>query len=118
LDKQDKMIKYNEGINPELLDKKLKKSLVYLNKASTFDIFVTSGFRTPDHNAEIGGSANSSHLKGLAIDLSCSDSVTRYSIIYWALIAGFRRIGIGSKHIHLDIDQNKPNPVIFFDNYK
>lgn len=32
-------------------------------------ITVTSGYRTPDFNASIGGSSNSNHLKGTAADI-------------------------------------------------
>ena len=33
-------------------------------------IYVTSGYRTELHNKEVGGVSNSSHLKGLAADIS------------------------------------------------
>lgn len=33
-----------------------------------FDFVVTSDLRTPEHNAQVGGAANSAHLHGLAED--------------------------------------------------
>ena len=69
---------------------------------------INSGFRTPEHNAKVGGSPTSSHLKGYAADIA----VTPFnkSIILSALIrSGFKRIGIGSTFIHSDNDPEKPN---------
>jgi hypothetical protein len=110
-------IKYNPGVNPKLLDQKLQKALFFIDKASTFEIICTSGLRTPEHNAEVGGSPTSSHLKGLACDFSTPDSKTRYWIRYWAYMAGIRRLGqpkIGD-HLHLDIDYTKVNPCDFIE---
>lgn len=35
-------------------------------------IVITSGYRSPEHNAKVGGVANSQHIKGLAVDLKIS----------------------------------------------
>lgn len=110
------MIKYNPNVDVKALNQKLQKALFFLSKASTFDIIATSGLRTPEHNAEVGGIPSSSHLTGLAIDLACADSKQRFSIVYWAFLAGFKRIGIAPDHIHLDIDLQKINPVLFLEN--
>jgi len=72
---------------------------------------ITSGYRCKAHNQDIGGSNTSSHLKGLAVDISVDNSADRLLIIKGLIIAGFRRIGIGSDFIHVDIDRSKPNSV-------
>lgn len=111
------MIKYAENVNFNKLDRKLQNALSVLERAIDIDIFITSGLRSIEHNAEVGGVPKSSHLTGLAVDIACHDSNTRFKIVFNALVAGFKRIGLGKDHVHLDINYNKPNPIIFFDNY-
>lgn len=75
---------------------------------------VTSGFRCEKHNKEIGGSANSSHLVGCAVDISTPDNYTRFKVLEGIMKAGFNRIGIAEKYVHCDIDDfSKPSPIIY-----
>lgn len=37
-------------------------------------VSVSSGYRCPKHNAEVGGVSGSQHLKGEAADICCSDN--------------------------------------------
>ena len=74
---------------------------------------ITSGYRTKQHNKDIGGVSNSSHLKGLAVDISVSDS-RRRSIVLNALISvGFNRIGIAKTFIHVDSSKEKSQNVVW-----
>jgi zinc D-Ala-D-Ala carboxypeptidase len=74
---------------------------------------INSGYRTPQHSIEVGGFADDAHTKGLAVDLKCNDSQTRYSIINALLKVGFCRIGDEEDHIHVDMDATKVQNVIF-----
>lgn len=56
-------------IEPVLV-KKLQALRDHLGSAIT----VTSGFRCPAHNADVGGVAESFHLLGQAADISCEPS--------------------------------------------
>jgi len=74
---------------------------------------ISSGYRCPKHNAEVGGKKNSAHLKGLAADIYVEDDETRWKILDALLKVGFNRIGIAKDFIHCDIDETKPNPRIW-----
>jgi uncharacterized protein YcbK (DUF882 family) len=74
---------------------------------------VTSGYRTEDHNQKVGGVSSSSHLKGLAIDVACTNSKNRFKMLTALLGVGFNRIGIASTFIHIDVDKNKSQNVIW-----
>lgn len=111
------MIKYTENCVFNKLDKKLQNMLYAFDKVCNIEIIATSGLRSPEHNAEVGGSPTSSHLNGLAIDLYTPDSKTRYKAIWCAIAVGFKRIGIPKdfQHLHLDIDENKAQEIVFID---
>ena len=74
---------------------------------------INSAFRTKEHNAKIGGKPNSSHLRGLAVDISVFDSVNRFKILNALIHAGFTRIGIADTFIHVDDDKEKSQKVIW-----
>lgn len=74
---------------------------------------ITSGYRTEIRNKKVGGVSNSAHIKGLAADIRCSDSVSRYLIINSLRDVGFTRIGIAKTFIHCDIDTSKDANVIW-----
>lgn len=78
------------------------KKLDILREECGFKIKVESGFRTPKHNASVGGESGSAHLTGEAADLVCINSRTRYMMLVNAFRLGFKRIGIGDTFIHLD----------------
>lgn len=84
-----------------------------LRRIAGVPVLLTSGYRCPEYNKKIGGSPTSSHLKGLAMDISCPDASFRFLYLRAALVAGFTRIGIGKTYLHLDIDQSKPAGLIW-----
>lgn len=68
---------------------------------------ITSGYRTPEHNKDAGGSPTSSHLVGLAADISARTNRHRWEIVSALIAAGFTRIGIAKTFIHVDQDPAK-----------
>ena len=73
---------------------------------------INSGIRCLQHNRTIGSKDTSSHIKGLAADVSCEDSSKRYKMIN-ILLKYFQRVGIHKSFIHVDVDSNKKHDVIF-----
>lgn len=74
---------------------------------------INSGYRTQAHNTAIGGTPNSAHLRGLAVDIRAVGGKAKFIIVSTALKHGINRIGIGSTFIHLDADQSLPTPSIW-----
>lgn len=74
---------------------------------------ITSGYRCYDYNKKCGSKDSSSHPKGFAVDISATNSRTRYKIVSALLESGLSRIGISSDFIHVDDDPNKPKDVIW-----
>jgi uncharacterized protein YcbK (DUF882 family) len=76
-----------------------------------FPLIITSGFRSPAHNKEVGGVDSSAHLRGWAADISTPTPSMRFAIISaifnWSI--PINRIGIGSRFIHLDMDPKLPS---------
>lgn len=105
--KQTTMYKYfksNEivGLKPEFVS--------ILDKARDIaqtPFKITSGYRTPEKNAQVGGVPNSSHTKGLACDLACTDNFKRTLILKGLYNCGTDLfIEICKSHIHIDIDSS------------
>jgi uncharacterized protein YcbK (DUF882 family) len=74
---------------------------------------INSAYRNADQNARAGGKPNSSHLKGLAVDIRANDSSTRYIVLNALIRVGFNRIGVASSFIHVDDDKEKASNVIW-----
>jgi len=97
----------------QMMSKNLISILDNIREELGKPIVVTSGFRTPAHNEKVGGKPNSSHLKGLAVDIACEDSRYRFELVRELLEHGVDRIGIGDTFIHADIDDDKSPNVIW-----
>ena len=91
-----------------------KEFLTKLDKARAIadvPFNITSGYRSKETNNRVGGVSTSSHLKGLAADISCKDSSTRQKIVNALIQAGFTRIGISNTFIHCDTDKDKQDAI-------
>lgn len=74
-------------------------------------IVITCGYRTPEHNAEIGGVPGSAHTKGMAVDIKAPVDPFQREKLCWAFgAAGFKRVESAPRHMHVDTDGSKPIP--------
>ncbi len=97
------------------LDGELMARLDVARDLCGFPIVITSRRRTPEQNAATGGVADSSHLLGLAADLHSPTGQFEREKLIWALgRAGFRRIEMAPKHIHVCVNPAKQQDVAWF----
>lgn len=72
-----------------------------------------SASRCFSHNMKVLGSESSSHLSGLAVDIKISSSFHRFRIVQALLSCGFKRIGVYKDFIHVDINNDKAQSVVW-----
>ena len=80
--------------------------LAKLDEAREFagiPFIINSAYRSPSHPESIKN-PTSSHIKGLAVDISAKDSRQRFLILDALMMVGFSRIGIAGTFIHVDLD--------------
>jgi|TARA_R110001606_G_scaffold137924_2_gene275963 uncharacterized protein YcbK (DUF882 family) len=105
MSKYFKNIEDNMDVN--FLDK-LDKAREYAN----IPFIINSAYRSPEHPESIKN-PTSSHIKGLAVDISAKDSRQRFLILDALIAVGFSRIGIAGTFIHVDLDLDKSQNVIW-----
>lgn len=86
------------------LNSNLLNMLETAERLAGFDFEITSGFREGDER---------SHGKGLAVDIACRDSRTRFLVVSTVCRVGFRRVGVYSRHVHVDISPTRANQVLW-----
>jgi len=106
------MSKYFKEIE-ENMDVDFLAKLDEARELAGIPFIINSAYRSPGHNAKIGGKPNSSHLRGLAVDIKATDSRTRFTVLNALISVGFNRIGIADTFIHVDLDCEKSDRVIW-----
>ena len=102
------MTKYfNELSDLDKMDKEFLLKLDRAREVAQIPFKINSAWRSVEKNKEVGGKPNSSHLKGLAVDISVKDSRSRFIVLKALIQVGFHRIGIAKTFIHVDDDKNK-----------
>ncbi len=86
-------------VKPELLAALEKFRTAVGDKA----IHITSGYRCPKHNTDVGGAKHSQHMSGIAADITVA-GMTPAEVFKAAEDSGlFTGIGLYDKHVHVDI---------------
>jgi len=104
-------------------DKMDKDFLIKLDEArhlANQSFQINSGMRCNDYQEDLrrrgyktAKKGASPHLKGIAADISVTDSRSRWIVLNSLLLAGFVRIGIADTFIHVDLSTEKSQNVIW-----
>lgn len=96
--------------SPDILGSGNNMQLVFLDllqkirTEANVPFVINSGYRTREHNRNIGGKSDSAHLRGYAADIACPNSTMRHKILKAAFKFNVPRIGVYPTFIHLDND--------------
>jgi len=75
---------------------------------------IISWNRCKKQNIEARGKWNSAHLRGYAVDIATYTKEKQFHIVFYLMLAGFTRIGIGDHYVHVDCDPDKRPEAIWF----
>jgi|TARA_R110000737_G_scaffold65044_1_gene92855 uncharacterized protein YcbK (DUF882 family) len=105
------MSKYFKN-NEDNMDVNFLAKLDEAREYAGIPFIINSAYRSPSHPESIKN-LTSSHIKGLAVDIKAKDSITRFKIVEALIAVGFNRIGIAGTFIHVDLDFDKSQNVIW-----
>lgn len=95
------------------MDMEFMDKLLFAQKLAGKKFRINSAFRSVSYEKEHNRNGRSAHCLGKAVDISTTDSKSRYIVVAALLGAGFNRIGIGKNFVHVDDDLKRAHPVIF-----
>lgn len=99
-----KLSEFQSGDSQEVkIDSELVAKLEKLRERIGQPIRINSGYRTPEHNKAVGGSYNSQHMKGVAVDIDLPQGLTIDELANMAEAIGFDGIGKYYTFVHLDV---------------
>ena len=102
------------GCDRSHVEPSLVEALDRLRKDIGKPVAITSGFRCADHNRSVGGRTNSAHTKGMAADIKVGSSDYRHDVLEAIFRIGlFNRVGIAKDFVHIDLDKDKPQRVVW-----
>ena len=99
-----------DGSDEIYIDSRLVDYLQRIRNWAGHPIVISSGYRTPEHNAKIGGSKTSYHTKGRAADIYVKDrKKSIYEIARYAQAIGVPGIeeNKDSNYVHIDTRPDK-----------
>jgi len=102
------------GQGLEHMDRELLDKLEEARQRAGIPFVLTSAFRCEAHNRAVGGVDDSAHTKGMAVDIRCRDSRSRFVMLRALMGAGFHRIELAPTWLHVDVDTDKTPDVAFY----
>ena len=103
------------------MDEKFMEKLSHLREDYNKPMIITSGYRSQAHNSAVGGSPNSAHVHGRAVDILVSGNEA-YDILSLAFKHGFTGIGVAQRGAHnkrfihiddMDDSDRSPRPSVW-----
>jgi zinc D-Ala-D-Ala carboxypeptidase len=110
-----------KGTDECFMNEEFMKQLHCLREDYARPMRITSGYRDVAYNTVIGGSTNSAHILGQAVDVAVSGNLA-YDLIRMAMLHGFTGIGVAQRgpqnkrFIHIDNIVNSdtsPRPTVW-----
>lgn len=95
------------------MDATFMSTLDAIRSVAGIPLVLNSAYRSVAHEKKMGRSGSSSHCKGIAVDIKCTTYANRWKIVTAAKSCGIRRMGIAPTYIHLDMDKDKTQDVIW-----
>ena len=94
---------YGPNLNPALT------GILGSIEASGPKLSVISGYRSPEHNASVGGAKGSQHIHGNAVDIDTSamSHEERLDLIRLASANGITGIGVYKNNLHFDVGRRR-----------
>lgn len=90
-----------QDMNQEFMD-----TMDRIREIAGIPLVINCAYRSKEHDLAKGRSGNSSHTRGLALDIRCNSSQNRNKILEACHKVGITRLGIGKNFIHIDTDKS------------
>ena len=91
--------------HPDRMDYGFMQRLDLARSFAGIPFEITSDYRDDDDH--------SPHRTGRAVDIRSHHSLTKFKIVRGLLKAGFTRIGVYDRHVHVDSDPQGPSEVLW-----
>lgn len=111
--KESEFNKCSPACSLQDMDQNFMDTLDAIRSLAGIPLVLNSAYRSLEHEVKMGRSGTSSHCKGIAADIRCNSDSNRWKIIDAARRLGVKRLGIGKTYIHIDIDREKTQEVIW-----
>ena len=90
-----------KGIDPKLLE-----LLEHIRAHFDAPVKINSGYRSPEHNAKVGGAKGSYHVKGMAADIVVK-GVPAIKVYNYLNTTHYGGVGRYSRFTHVDVREGK-----------
>lgn len=90
----------DEFDHPEKMDQEFIAMLDVARGIAKVPFKITSDYRED----------SKAHYNGKGVDIAAADGATRFAIVNGAVRAGFTRIGVYDRHVHLDNETEPTHP--------